>query len=219
MPAANIQTARDVFKSMDKDGNGTIDKEEYVQALRKLHIPKAMAELVTDSVFAKFDTNKDAGIDEKEFLKYFASDENIAIHNRIARSVFEEKFLLFFGIYLIVVGFVLTTNTKLATENIFNLEGTVNGPAQHMTAILGVCFLSNGLNSLFQGYAGVSRVFGFGFVAIVFSTLTVYENVYGSLIGEESFNKPPIQATALSLLLGTYAAWSIHTQRAKIKED
>merc|ERR1712106_1138922 len=52
-----------VFKSMDKDGDGTITKEEYLQICK--HLTPAQVE----EGFAKFDTSGDSRLDYEEFCQ------------------------------------------------------------------------------------------------------------------------------------------------------
>ena len=217
------QHASDVFRSMDKDGNGKIDRNEYTQALIKMNIPTAIANVVTDSVFAKYDTNKDEGIDEKEFVKYFDDDKNAAVHQHIYRSNFEEKYTIIWAMYFIAVGMKMFVDTKATMIDVFpeamNEYSEKMGPAIHMMSILGLSWITGGLCVLMQRVLHTTQVFAYATVAIFWSCITIYENLVGSIVGESTFQAPPIIVTMLSISLGVYGIWSIQTERAKIKED
>ena len=217
MPSAK-QTASEVFRSLDKDGNGTIDKDEYRAALMQMNIPKAITEVVTESVFAKFDTNKDEGIDEKEFVKYFSDSSSVNLHKRIYRAGFETKYTIVWGVYWCLVGLKCLLDTEGLLEGTFPGESK-NAPALHMVTILGYSMLTGGLTVLAQRQLGVSPVFAYGCHAVFWSYLTVYENTVGSIMGASGFQEPPLVATALSIGVALYGIWSIHTERAKVKED
>jgi hypothetical protein len=216
-------SAKQVFQSLDKDGNGKIDREEYTQALLKMHIPQVFSEIVTESVFSKFDTNQDAGIDQDEFVKYFSESTNADVHRRLFRSVFQERFLMIWGVYFLLIGIKITTDPAGLVGDAFpgSLEdGSNMGPARHMAAVLGCSFLSGGVNAILQsGMVGSSSVFSYGCLALFWAALTMYENVVGSIVGQEGFQRPPWYVTLPSLLMGLYGIWGIRTDRAKVKEE
>ena len=92
-------TAKKVFQSFDVNGDGKLSRDEYSQALNKMKIPKEICDIVTNSVFARFDSDKDDGIDEDEFVKYFNDEMNVALHERLDRNVFANRFQIIWAIY------------------------------------------------------------------------------------------------------------------------
>ncbi|VDN13006.1 unnamed protein product [Dibothriocephalus latus] len=68
-----LETWKQLFKSIDKDGSGTLSAEELKDFLRRTG-----SEDLQDSVYAwmkVYDTNKDGQLNYQEFLGYIASLE------------------------------------------------------------------------------------------------------------------------------------------------
>lgn len=89
------KSASDVFCQLDVNGNGEISREEYLQVLHMMDIPKEIAQIATESVFTRFDSNKDGGIDKKEFVAYFSGHANVALHQRMDCAAFDQKYSFF----------------------------------------------------------------------------------------------------------------------------
>ncbi len=66
--AAAIQSRREqMFAKMDTNGDGKIDKSEFLAALQQ-NSASGNAKLTPDQLFAKLDTNGDGTIDKTEFM-------------------------------------------------------------------------------------------------------------------------------------------------------
>jgi hypothetical protein len=214
------KTASEVFRQLDINGDGTISRDEYAKALVMLNIPPEISIIVTDSVFSKFDANHDDGIDEKEFVKYFSRGDNLSLHERIDRAAFEQNYTIYWGIYFCLVGMKLAFSPATVVSEVFSgIDSDAMGPACHMTTVLGLSWLTSGLNVLMQRVMKISPVASHGVIAIFWSLLTIYENVVGSIYGVQNFNAPPLVVTVLSISLGAYGLWSMMTGQAKVKEN
>lgn len=63
------------FKAFDKDGDNTVDKAEFRQAIKALHLQGQITERDIDATLAMLDTDGDGTIDYMEFTKYFRTDK------------------------------------------------------------------------------------------------------------------------------------------------
>jgi hypothetical protein len=135
------------------------------------------------------------------------------LHHRFDREIFAESYTIICGLYFCLVGIKLFSDPAGFIYDTFpgaNTPETV-GPAAHIVCILGCSWLTSGLNVLIQRFFKISPVAAYGGVAVFWSLLTIYENCYGSVVGEPSFVAPPLVVTILSI--------SLLSGDAKVKED
>jgi hypothetical protein len=214
------KTASEIFRQIDKNGDGVISRDEYAQALVMMNVPKEISSIVTDSVFSKFDSNRDEVIDEKEFAKYFFCGDNVSLHERMDRASFEQNYTIYWGVYFCLVGMKLASSPATVVSEVFSgIHPDAMGPACHMTIVLGLSWLTSGLNVLMQRVLKFSPVASHGIVAVFWSLLTIYENAIGSIYGVQNFHAPPLVVTVLSISLGVYGLWSMASGQAKMKEN
>ena len=211
-------TAKKVFQSFDVNGDGKLSRDEYSQALNKMKIPKEICDIVTNSVFARFDSDKDDGIDEDEFVKYFNDEMNVALHERLDRNVFANRFQIIWAIYfMMIAGKLLSDPRAFVLETFPGIIKT--DEAAHLTIILGCSFLTSGIMAMLQSDVfGLSGVAAYAFAAMCWSTLTLYETFVGSIAGVESFVGPPTVVTVLSIIVSIFGLWSMQVGKSKMKE-
>mmetsp|Transcript_11058 Transcript_11058/g.20263 ORF Transcript_11058/g.20263 Transcript_11058/m.20263 type:complete len:224 (+) Transcript_11058:132-803(+) len=222
--APNKTAAAAVFRRIDANGDGKISRAEYAAALKILDIPKAMAQVVTDAVFAKYDANDDGGIDEKEFLCYFDSESNVAMHGRINRAIFEKYYSFFWSLYFIVCGTNFVISPFGSVDATFGGLGPDDGPgfrhaSAHLFVIIGLTWATNGLVVIAQRVLKLSTVTTLAALALFWFMLTLYENVIGSIIATPGFKAPPLPVTILSGILAFTGLWGMFSGKVKIKED
>ncbi|KAL7545019.1 hypothetical protein ACHAWF_008387 [Thalassiosira exigua] len=220
---SSSKTASDVFRQLDINGDGTISKSEYAQALKMMNIPKEIASITTEAVFSKFDANYDGGIDEKEFVKYFSDNDAVTLHQRLDRALFEGKYIIFWGCYFCFVGMKILSSPLGLVGETFDLdENDAVGnrlAAAQMTTILGLAWFTNGLLVLMQRLLNIEPVAAHSLVAIFWFTLTVYEIFFGpAYYPAYGFKEPPMIAVVLSGLLAGFGVFNLLKGKAKIKE-
>lgn len=61
------------MREFDTDGNGLIDKDEFLEIIRQLHPTKGeiFRKRLADMLFRSYDTDSSGGIDEIEFLRVY----------------------------------------------------------------------------------------------------------------------------------------------------
>lgn len=69
----------DVFQSIDFDGGGSIDSDEFVAYCEELHLPFAFPRDTMAAVYAAVDTDGAGGIDSDEFVDYFRDKYDVAL--------------------------------------------------------------------------------------------------------------------------------------------
>jgi len=70
--------AMDVFRAIDTDGDGEIDKEEFVTALQRFGIELSTETNDFDLIMTNIDLNSNGNIDEKEFNDWFLRKSDFA---------------------------------------------------------------------------------------------------------------------------------------------
>ena len=216
--------AQSVFRQIDKNGDGTISREEYKMALKILDIPSSMTTVVTDAVFAKYDADSDGGIDEKEFVKYFDSTSNVEMHSRIDRAVFEKSYSFFWAMYFIVIGIKFVSDPFEQTDQTFAGISSNDGPgfrhaAAHLFTIIGLTWICIGVLAIAQRVLKLTPVVTQAAIAFFWFLLTLYENVVGAVIGTPGFEAPPPPVIILSSILAFTGVWGALSGKVKIKED
>ena len=73
---------KEVFKSLDTDGNGKLSKEELIEAYSK-SMPEEQAREIVEAVMSKVDADKSGFIDYSEFCLATASDKVILSKNNM----------------------------------------------------------------------------------------------------------------------------------------
>jgi len=217
--------AIEIFKKLDKDGNGTIDKQEYIQGLKLLAIPKKIAELAAEQVFARFDQDHNAGIDQEEFVTYIAEFEEL--HNRVERAQFERIYYFCWAAYFILVGTKFILDQPGNTNEAFGCTTAAEWhvATQHVFVIVGFCFVSAGVSQLLVHILKLSGVAVMTGYACFWFWLTLYETTRGSVLTlihgtvDNCFNTPPLPALVASGLLACMGFYGIFTGSAKLKED
>lgn len=78
-----------IFKKYDRDYNGFLELEEYIDCLRESDFGLTEAEIITVGLSA--DINGDGRIDYEEFMKHFSS----ILKNARFQSTLQEAYLEF----------------------------------------------------------------------------------------------------------------------------
>jgi len=217
--APSKESAAAVFREIDANGDGKISRAEYAAALKILDIPKAMAQVVIDAAFAKYDANDDGGIDENKFLSYFDSGSNVAMHGRINRARFEQYYSFFWALFFIVCGtkFIVSPST-------FGSLSPDDGPGfRHASAhlsciIIGLTWATNGL-VVAQHVLKLSTISTLTAIAFFWFLVTLYETLFESIIDTPGFKAPHPAVTIISAILAFTGAWGMLSGNVKIKVD
>jgi|EP00670_Eutreptiella_braarudii_P020809 hypothetical protein len=212
----------DVFRRIDKDKNGFISRQEYVEALKILNIPRDMALIVADSVFEKYDTDGNKGIDEQEFVKYFG--DHAALEQRIEREWFASTYSLVVSIFFMLMGVRFMSDPFGATYEVFPTLPVDSckdwqTASVHMFFVVGFCTFTFGFLMLAQRVLRLSVTSTLTMFTAIWCVYTEFERHLGSPVRAKGFKAPPVGVTAVTgmmALVGLYAAFK---GNAKIKED
>jgi len=71
-----------IFKSMDKDGNGTLDKEEVLNGYEE-HFGIPISEEIVDAMFEAVDIDGNGSIDYTEFVMATMNEKDLITNDRL----------------------------------------------------------------------------------------------------------------------------------------
>merc|ERR1711939_476040 len=77
---------RDLFNSVDSDGNGTLDKDEVARFVRKLKPTRFLAGDAIDQAMAEMDSDGDGSVTYEEFEAWWLGGGSITAGERVATA-------------------------------------------------------------------------------------------------------------------------------------
>ena len=83
------QNARKVFRLMDRDGNGVLDRVEFKKALTRMGL--GLTEDQVDVVMRHMDKDMDAHLDYEEFLAFIGKEFDVSVEAAAAEQAAEER--------------------------------------------------------------------------------------------------------------------------------
>jgi hypothetical protein len=149
----------------------------------------------------RYDSDKNTGIDQEEFIKYFG--DHLRLHERLDRANFQESYIFYWSLFFIVTGtkFILTSNHIKRKKRLAIWTRTEGCHDSHVYTVLGISWVTNGLLILSQHVGKFSGTATCAILAGVWFSLPTYEYAIGSIVGVEGFTGPPLIACVLSFAL------------------